>query len=218
MDREAPGDQTPALITIDAQVDTLDGQPLEVPGTSAAMPNIAALCAAFRAAGLPIVHAVRLYEADGSNAEPSRRDLVRGPVPVFRPGTAGRSLAPGLTAEGSPELDDELLLAGGMQSLGPGEVAMYKPRWGAFYRTPLEAHLRRLSLSALVFAGCNFPNCPRTSIYEASERDYRVVLASDAVSGLYERGRSELIGIDVACPTTHEILADIEGLRTTAAP
>ena len=29
-----------AIITIDTQCDTLDGQPLEIPGTSAALPNI----------------------------------------------------------------------------------------------------------------------------------------------------------------------------------
>jgi hypothetical protein len=49
----------------------------------------------------------------------------------------------------------------------------------------------------VVFAGCNFPNCPRTSIYEASERDFRVVVARDALSGLYERGERELEGIGV---------------------
>lgn len=42
-----------------------------------------------------------------------------------------------------------------------------------------------------MFAGCNFPNCPRTSIYEASERDFRTVLVRDAISGLYERGEHE---------------------------
>ncbi len=53
-------------------------------------------------------------------------------------------------------------------------------------------------MDTTVFSGCNFPNCPRTSIYEASERDYRVALARDAVSGLYERGERELEGIGVA--------------------
>ena len=48
-----------ALLTIDTQNDTLDGQPLEIPGTSQVLPNIAALCGAFRA-GAPIIHIVRL--------------------------------------------------------------------------------------------------------------------------------------------------------------
>ena len=47
--------------------------------------------------------------------------------------------------------------------------------------------------------GCNFPNCPRTTIYEASERDYRIVLAQDATSQIYEKGLEELniIGVSV---------------------
>jgi nicotinamidase-related amidase len=196
-DPTAPVWQSSALVTIDVQRDTLDGQPLEVPGTSAALPAIAALCAAFRTAGRPIVHVIRLYAADGSNAERSRRELVRGPVPVLRPGTPGRALAPEVLPAGAPDLDDEMLLAGRPQPLGPCEVALYKPRWGAFFGTSLHEHLTGQGVTTVVFAGCNFPNCPRTSMYEASERDYRVVLAEDALSGLYDRGAGELRNIGV---------------------
>jgi hypothetical protein len=43
-----PGTWGPtALITIDVQADTLDGQPLEIAGTSAALPRMAELCSAF---------------------------------------------------------------------------------------------------------------------------------------------------------------------------
>ena len=86
-------------------------------------------------------------------------------------------------------------------------MIIYKPRWGAFYETPLERHLRTLGVSTLLFCGCNFPNCPRTSIYEASERDFRVVLAEDAISGLYDRGREELRNIGVAVLPTAEVVA-----------
>jgi predicted acetyltransferase/nicotinamidase-related amidase len=163
-DPTAPAWASAALVTIDVQADTLDGGALEVAGTSAAVPAISRLCGAFRAAGRPIVHVVRLYAADGSNAERSRRALARGPVPVLRPGTPGRSLAAGIPPEGAPALDDDVLLAGGLQPLGEGEVAMYKPRWGAFYATPLDDHLRDLGVTTVVVAGCNFPNCPRTTI------------------------------------------------------
>lgn len=204
-DPTAPLWESSALVTIDVQRDTLDGQPLEVPGTSAALPRIAKLCEAYRSAGLPIVHVLRLYSADGSNAERSRRAVASGPVPVFRPGTSGRSLAPEILPPGSGPLDDDALLAGELHELGPHEVAMYKPRWGAFYETPLHQHLQALGVTTAVFAGCNFPNCPRTSVYEASERDYRVGLASDATSGLYDRGTTELKGIGIHLLTTPEI-------------
>src|ERR1700733_11141933 len=92
----APHFGSAALIIIDTQVDTLDGQPLEIPGTTEALANIGELCKTFRRTRLPIVHVVRLYLADGSNADPSRRDLVRGATPVLRPGTPGRLIAPGV--------------------------------------------------------------------------------------------------------------------------
>jgi nicotinamidase-related amidase len=92
-----------------------------------------------------------------------------------------------------------------VQTLGAREVAIYKPRWGAFYRTPLQEHLCEHAVSTIVFAGCNFPNCPRTSIYEASERDFRVVVVRDAISGLYERAEKELTNIGVHLIGSNEV-------------
>jgi len=86
---------------------------------------------------------------------------------------------------------------------------MDKPRWGAFYKTPLENHLRELRVSTLVFAGCNFPNGPRTSIDEASERDFRIVLVEDAVSGLYGRGKEEMRRIGVRLMRTEAVEAAV---------
>jgi nicotinamidase-related amidase len=202
-----------ALLTIDVQADTLDGAALEIPGTSTAVPRIAGLCQAFRNAGLPIVHIVRLYLADGSNAEHVRKDLVTGPTPMLRPGTPGRLLAPGLTPEPAAEFDDQLLLSGQPQQLGDREIILYKPRWGAFFATSLDDHLRQQNIDTVVVAGCNYPNCPRTTIYEASERDYRVVLVEDAVSGLYERGRAEMTDIGVTLDRADSVIARI-GMTT----
>jgi nicotinamidase-related amidase len=194
----APRFEAAALVTIDVQRDTLDGRPLEIPGTSAALAAMAALADAFRRAGRPIVHVVRLYQEDGSNVDLCRREQVEGGARILAPGDEGAELAPGLAPIGAPGLDAEMLLAGGLQPLGAAEWAMYKPRWGAFYETPLEDHLRGLGVDTLAVCGANFPNCPRTSIYEASERDFRIVVAPDAVSGIYDRGREELEGIGVA--------------------
>lgn len=198
-----------ALLTIDVQADTLDGAPLEVPGTSTAAPRIAVLCQAFRSAALPIVHMVRLYLADGSNAEPVRKDLVTGTTPILRPGTPGRLLAAGLTSGPTAQFDDELLLSGQAQQLADREIILYKPRWGAFFDTILDDHLGDNHVDTVVVAGCNYPNCPRTSIYEASERDYRVVLVEDAVSGLYESARTEMTNIGVALYLTDSVIARV---------
>lgn len=204
-----PHFDTAALLTIDVQSDTLDGGALEIPGTSAVVPRIADLCRAFRGADLPIVHIVRLYLADGSNAEPVRKDLVTGPIPMLRPGTPGRLLAPGLLPEPCVQLDDDLLLSGRAQRLRDREVILYKPRWGAFFGTTLDEHLRGYGVDTVVVAGCNYPNCPRTSIYEASERDYRIVLVEDATSGLYDRGRTEMTNIGVTLDRSELVIARI---------
>jgi nicotinamidase-related amidase len=201
----APEFAAAALVTIDVQRDTLDGAPLEIPGTSAALPRMRALLDAFRAVGRPVVHIVRLYEADGGNVDACRRRMVQDGAQILAPDATGSQLAGELQPKPDLSLDAKLLLGGGVQSLGPSEVAIYKPRWGAFYRTPLEDYLRENGVSTLVFCGCNFPNCPRTSIYQASERDFRLVLAHDAISGLYERGEQELIGIGVQLMSAIEI-------------
>jgi nicotinamidase-related amidase len=155
------------------------------------------------------VHIVRLYLADGSNAEAVRKDLVTGTTPMLRPGTPGRLLAPGLTPEPAAKFDDELLLSGQPQRLAEREIILYKPRWGAFFGTGLDGHLRDNQVDTVVVTGCNYPNCPRTSIYEASERDYRVVLVEDAVSGLYERGRAEMANIGVTLRRTDSVITSL---------
>jgi nicotinamidase-related amidase len=195
-----------ALITIDTQRDVLDGGPLEIVGTSAALEGMLLLAREFRRAARPIVHIVRLYKSDGSNVDLCRRQAVQSGARVLAPDAPGSQLAAELLPVPDLRLDGELLLAGGVQPLGPGEVAIYKPRWGAFYATPLESHLREREITTLVFCGCNFPNCPRTSMYEASERDFRVVLARDAISGLYERGERELTNIGVHLAGAAEIV------------
>lgn len=198
-----------ALVSIDVQRDLLDGQPFEIAGTSGAATVIARLAQAFRRAGQPIVHIVRLYRENGTNVDACRRSAIEDGMRLVVAGTAGAEVAEELVPQGSA-LDTELLLSGGIQQLGPHEVAIYKPRWGAFYETPLEAHLRELGVSTLAFCGCNFPNCPRTSIYEASERDFRIILAEDAISGLYDRGREELCNIGVALMSSEEIAASLQ--------
>ena len=205
-----------ALITIDMQRDLLDGEEQEVVGTSAAATVIADLRDAFHRVNAPIIHIVRLYNEDGSNADACRRGPIETGLKLVIAGSPGAEIAGGLVPQGAA-LDTERLLAGEIQDLGPNEVAIYKPRWGAFYNTPLEAHLRRLDVSSLAFCGCNFPNCPRTSIYEASERDFRIVVAENAVSGLYDRGRDELRAIGVRLMTGEEIAASLRRKEETSA-
>jgi nicotinamidase-related amidase len=204
------------LITIDTQRDTLDGQPLEIPGTSAILPNMRRLLGAFRANQQPIVHVVRLYKSDGSNVDLCRRVAVETGQAVLAPDTPGSQLAPGLLPDNRLSLDCSVLLSCNVQTVSGQEGIIYKPRWGAFYQTCLEGHLRRLGVTTTIFTGCNFPNCPRTSIMEASERDFRVVLVRDAVSGLNKRDEVEMEKIGVAVLSTEELILRLsrEGVPT----
>jgi len=206
-----------ALLTIDVQSDFLKGHPFEIEGTSEALPQMRLLVEAFRDANRPIVHMVRLYKADGSNADLCRRQVVEHGASMLRPGTVGSELAFSLLPTADAKLEPELLLSGLPQALGEKECVFYKPRWGAFFRTTLHEHLVGLGVSSLAFCGCNFPNCPRTSIYEASERDYRIVLAEDAISGLYDRGRREMVNIGVKLMRTAELIRVVRAAKYNSA-
>jgi nicotinamidase-related amidase len=212
-DYTRPDFRAMALITIDMQNDFLKGQPFEIRGTSEILPQMRKLVETFRRAGLPVIHMVRLYRSDGSNADLCRRSAVERGATIVCPGTSGAELAPPLLPAQGLTLDAELLLSGATQPLGHNEWAIYKPRWGAFFGTSLEEHLLSLGVTSLAFAGCNFPNCPRTSIYEASERDFRIVLVEDAISGLYDRGRDEMKNIGVVVMTTNLVAQNVARCR-----
>jgi nicotinamidase-related amidase len=187
-----------ALLTIDVQNDfVMPGAPAEIADTYQLLPILRAVADAYRRANLPIIHVVRLYLADGSNAELSRRKLLMSGTSLVCPGSAGAELVDALKPIASVGLDADMLLKGLLQPVAKNEWIMYKPRWGAFYKTPLEAHLNELAVNSLTVIGCNYPNCPRTTLYEASERDFRISLVEDAVSGLDERGNQEMCNIGV---------------------
>ncbi len=206
-----PHFRSSALITIDTQCGALDGQAFEIPGTSAALPKIRKVLDAYRQNRMPIVHVVRIYKKDGSNVDLCRREAIGNGAEILLEGSAGCELASEMFQAENVSLDTALLLSGKVQEISDHEAIIYKSRWGAFFHTPLESHLKKLGADTLVFTGCNFPNCPRTSVYEASERDFRIVLVEDAISGLYPRGKQEMqnIGALVANAETvkNEIMA-----------
>lgn len=213
MEEIEPNPASAALLTIDVQRDFyLPGAPAEVAGTREAIPAMRQVVDSFRGCRRPIIHVVRLYQADGSNVDLARRALVKGGQQLVAPGTEGAELADELKPDMTVTLDADRLLAGGLEKVGEAEWVMYKPRWGAFFDTPLYDFLGRLGVESLVVCGCNFPNCPRTTIYEASERDLRVALVSDATSGLYERGEVELANIGVRLFSAEECEAWVTGV------
>ncbi|MDP2014685.1 MAG: isochorismatase family cysteine hydrolase [Actinomycetota bacterium] len=196
------------LLTIDLQRDFLDGAPFEIAGTTAVLPNVIRVLEAYRGAGLPIVHVVRLYVPGGEDVDLPRRSAVEGGLNIVAPHTTGSQLADGLL-RAHVDLDSPALLRGALQSVGPSEWILYKPRWGAFYRTALNEFLSKRNISTVVVAGCNLPNCPRATLFEASERDYRTVVVEDAVSQVSDERLADLISIGVAQLRTADLVTSV---------
>lgn len=197
---------TSALITIDTQNDfTLDNSPAYIEGTLDVIPNMTRLLNLYRSKGLLIVHVVRLYLEDGSNVDLCRRQIIEGGKEIVSPESDGAELVAELKPDASTRLNANKLLSGQFQQIDDHEFILYKPRWGAFYKTTLEDFLKQRKIDTVVISGCNYPNCPRTSIYEASERDFRVVLVKDAVSQLYPKAEEEMQNIGVSLLNINEI-------------
>jgi len=201
-----------ALLTIDMQNDFArpDG-PATIPGTADIIPQLERLVEAFRAASRPVVHVIRLYHEDGSNVDPCRRQAIQNGAEIVRPGSEGAEVVTELKPAENVSTDPDTLLAGELMAIGPTERILYKPRWSAFYGTRLEAYLRERSVNTVVICGCNFPNCPRTTVYDGSQRDFRIVFVPDATSGTYDRGLNELEAIGVALKETDETIDWITG-------
>ncbi len=125
-------------------------------------------------------------------------------------GSNGAELVDELKPSPDIKLDSNLLLSGSLQKIDEMEWIMYKPRWSAFYNTSLEKHIRNLDVNTVVVCGCNFPNCPRTTIYEASERDFKIVMIKDAISLLYDKAKFELQNIGVSIMDTDEYISWID--------
>ena len=190
-----PDYENAALLTIDMQIDFLHPDGEDRYDRKRAVNAAARLARLFRQTGRPVVHIVRLYMEDGSNADLCRREeLELGKLRRVLPGSEGAKVVESIL-EQDCDLDTDLLLRGEFQQIKDNEYIIYKPRFGAFYDTPLDELLTEKGVNTIVFTGFNFPNCPRSSIYEASERDYRIVFAEDGISNMYSRGMAELEAI-----------------------
>lgn len=195
-----------ALLIIDVQRDVLDPDgSLPIAGTTAVLPQLHELSERWRSTERPVVHVMRIYRPDGSNADLCRRTMVRERA-VLAPASSGVELITDLLP-GEVRYDWERLLKADPLSIGENEWLMYKPRWSAFQQTGLGGLLDDLGVSTVVIAGCNYPNCPRSTLYDATARDLRTVFVADATSGVYARGIHELTNIGVNVVDTATCLA-----------
>ena len=69
-------------------------------------------------------------------------------------------------------------------------------------------------IDTLVVVGGNFPNCPRATLVEASERDYRLVAVTDAISRVDDRGTGRGSRDAIQLMSADEVVAALANLST----
>jgi nicotinamidase-related amidase len=183
----APG--RTALLLVDCQIDfaSPDGAMAkaghDLSMVPAALRNAAMLADAARAAHVPCLFA-RLITRAGDESRAFRewkaRRGVESEPPLCRAGSLGAEFA-------------------GPQPRA-GEAVFDKNRYSAFAGTGLEAHLRDIARDTLVIAGLTTECCVESTAREAFERDFHVIIASDAVAA-YEPGlhRASLKAMELNC-------------------
>ena len=156
-----------ALLIIDMQRGFTDpASSLCIKGAAATVPACAAAAEKARERNVPVFWVIRSYRADGTDVEKTRAAAWEA---------GGRPLSPGAPAE---------LSAGFPDGLAPAEedFIIVKPRFSAFFATPLDLYLRRLGVTDVVLAGTTTPNCIRCTCYDALSLDYGVTVLSDCCS------------------------------------
>ena len=182
----------------------------------AAVPQMQRLTRVFRQLGAPIVHMVRLYRCNGSNVDLCHRAQIESGQRIVMPGTSGCELIDELKLDPAQRIEPELLLDGKLQEVGIKEWIGYKPRLSAFFQTSVEEHLKALGISTIVICGTDFSTSPRSSVYAAANRDFRMVLATDAISGATDVGLNELAQIGVYLMATEQLLDWLSRSRQAA--
>lgn len=132
-----------------------------------ALPNIARLLPAARAAGVQIVHCLVQRRPDGLGSNHNARLFAAGRHAVnIAPGSPGATLLP---------------------EFGPESTDLVLHRWhgvGPMGGTDLDAVLRNLGVSTIVAVGVSLNVAIPNLVMDAVNAGYRVVVPRDAVAGV----------------------------------
>jgi nicotinamidase-related amidase len=170
-----------ALVVIDMQRDFLlpggFGETLgnDVSQLAAVVPPLQRVLAAARSAGLMIIHTREGHSPDLSDLPPAK---FRRGLPSLRigdPGQYGRILIRG---EYGHDIIDEL-------APEPGEIVIDKPGKGSFYGTDLSEILVEAGITNLIVTGVTTEVCVHTTVREANDRGYEVLVLSDCVGSYF---------------------------------
>lgn len=157
-DRVALDPATTAVVVVDMQHDFVsEGGALQGPDTAATVPVIADLLERARSAGVFVAYSQDTH-AEGDP------EWAIWPEHA-RVGTWGWEIVPELAPR-------------------EGELVVRKPRYDAFYGTPLEHELRLRGIATLVICGTVANICVHYTAASAALRWFRVVIPRDGISAL----------------------------------
>jgi len=191
--------QRTAVLAIDMHRGHLDPAvatlPLAAERCGPVIARAADLFGQLRAIGVPIVHVVTEYRDAGEIAANPFWKAIHDDPAKARKGILRHNLA------GSPgtEIIPALLADGDL-------VVRGKKRYSAFHATDLEFLLKSRGIHTVVLAGINTTSCILCNAFEATNRDFSVVIASDAVDSMdgeeMHRFALRLMGATVGWPLT----------------
>ena len=136
---------------------------------------IADLQAAFRKAGLPVIHTKECHKPDLSDLPTAKRNRGNPKIKIGDMGPMGRILIDG--EEGSDFIPQN--------APEEGELVISKPGKDAFYDTILHEYLMKRNISNLVITGVTTEVCVQTTMRCANDRGYDCLLVEDGTDSFF---------------------------------
>ena len=133
------------------------------------------LLAAWRDAGLAVLHTREGHRPDLADLPPAKKIRGKSKTTIGDAGPMGRILVRG---EPGHDIIPELYPK-------PGEPVIDKPGKGAFHATDLHAILQHRDVKQLIVTGVTTEVCVNTTVREANDRGYDCLVLEDCVGSYY---------------------------------